>query len=307
MNAPWRSVCALGTMLGLAVAACGPDAPLPPSRASLGGAIARVGDVTLPSSLVSSVARAKGSSPREATDDLARDALAAQGAQARGFDRDPAVAWSCTAALARRVPERMADEAADLGPPTDDELGLVSVVHAVVMRSPSLREEDALAMAGDIRRAVATARSGEDFLARANAVAHPHAQMIAQPVGPFGADGRDASGGRLDAGFVAAAFALRAPLEISPIVTTPFGWHVIQLVERKAPEGSRADRMRELAEPVVRMRGRMNLDALLRAQRPSPRSRSRPPPTRSWRRRRRRHRPQPHRRRREPIMSQAET
>jgi hypothetical protein len=196
-----------------------------------------------------------------------RDALAAQGALALGADHDPAVTWQTTSALARRVPQHLFDVAAAQGPPTDDELALVSVVHAVVMRSATLREQDALALAATIRQAVAGARSAEEFQARASAVAHPHAQVVVQPIGPFGADGRDAhDGGELDPGFVAAAFALRAPLDTSPIVTSPFGWHVIQLVERKAPEGSMADRARDLGPDVARMRARMQIDAALRAR-----------------------------------------
>jgi hypothetical protein len=228
--------------------------------------VARVGNVALPPSLVADVARAKGSPATVALEELLRDALAAQGGVARGLDRDPTVSWQSTSALARRVPVQLLDVASAQGPPSDDELALVSVEHAVVLRSPNLREQDALEVAAAIRNAVLGARSAEEFQGRANAVAHPHAQVIVQGVGPFGADGIDSSGGSLDAGFVAAAFALRAPLETSPVVASPFGWHVIQLVERTAANGSLADRARELGPAVVRMRARMRLDALLRAR-----------------------------------------
>jgi hypothetical protein len=234
---------------------------------SLEGAVARIGNVVLPPSLVANVAGAKGSSARMAALDLVRDALAAQGSVALGLDRDPAVSWQSTSALARRVPAQLLDGAATQGPPSEDEVALVSVEHAVVMRSPRLSEEDALAVAAAIHQSVQGALSAEDFQARANAVAHSHAQVIVQRVGPFGADGVDSSGGSLDAGFVAAAFALRKPLETSPVVASPFGWHVIQLVERTAADGSLADRARELGPAVVRMRARMRVDALLRAQR----------------------------------------
>jgi hypothetical protein len=268
----WTGLQAAAAGLALVgLTSCGQKAPPAETSASLRGAVARVGSVAVPSSLVADVARAKGSPARAALEELVRDALVAQGSLARGLDRDPSVSWESTAALARRVPEALFDRAVAQGPPTDDELATVSVVHAVVMRSPSLREEDAIALAGAIRQAVAGARSSEDFQTRVATVAHPHAQVIVQPIGPFGADGLDASGGELDAGFVAAAFALRAPTDISPIVATPFGWHVIQLVERKAPDGSDADRARDAGErgpAVVRMRARMHLDELLRARAP---------------------------------------
>src|SRR6185437_2275313 len=97
----------------------------------------------------------------------------------------------------------------------------------------------------------------------ARAVAHPHADVIVQPLSPFAADGRDESGAQNDAGFVAAAFSLRAPRETSPVVASPFGWHVIQLVER-IPGLSEA---RDMAPAVVSMRARARLDALLRRRR----------------------------------------
>jgi hypothetical protein len=251
----------------LALAACGHAPPPAEASASLSGAVARIGDVALPPALVAEVAQAKGSSSREAVEDLVRDALAAQGALALGADRDPTVSWQTASALARTVPQHLLEGAAAQGPPTEDELALVSVVHAVVMRSATLREQDALALAGAIRQAVVGARSAEEFTARASAIAHPHAQVVVQPIGPFGADGRDpGGGGGLDPGFVAAAFALRAPLDTSPVATSPFGWHVIQLVERKMPEGSLADRARDLGPDVVRMRARMQIDAALRAR-----------------------------------------
>jgi hypothetical protein len=49
-------------------------------------------------------------------------------------------------------------------------------------------------------------------------------------------------------------------------VASPFGWHVIQLVERSVAEGSPVDRARQLGPAVVRMRARMRVDELLRAR-----------------------------------------
>lgn len=259
--------CALAVAVTTVLAAggCGHSAPSPEASASLNGAVARVGSVALPPSLVADVARAKGSSAREAVEDLVRDALAAQGSLARGLDRDPAVSWQSTSALARLVPRQLLDAAAAEGPPREDELAQVLVEHAVVLRSANLREEDAIAVAAAIHQAVAGARSVDDFQARANAVAHPHAQVIVQSVGPFAADGADASGGSIDAGFVAAAFALKKPLETSPVVASPFGWHVIQLIERRPGDGS-AERALALGPAVIRMRAREQVDALLRAK-----------------------------------------
>jgi hypothetical protein len=246
----------------VASAACGQPGPPPATQAPLAGAVARVGSVDLPAGLISDVAGANGWSSREALDALVDDALASQAAQAGGLDRAPGVSWWLTSALARRVPQRIAVEASE-GPPTRDELSRVSVVHAVVMRSPTLREEDAIAVASAMRQAVVAAHDADDFIARAQAMAHPHAQVVAQKLEPFGPDGRDPGGGELDPGFVAAAFALHSPLEVSPIIASPFGWHVIQLLQRTELENPPAD----IVAVVSRMRARARLDSLLRARR----------------------------------------
>jgi hypothetical protein len=257
----------------IAVAAlvhCGGKAPPAVERAPLDdGAVARVGDVAIPPSLVAAVAGAQGLSAREALDELVGDALAAQGASARGFAAVPSVAWAQTTALARGIPSRFADEASRAGPPSDDELASVLVVQAVVLRSPTLREEDALALARTTRQAVAGARSADEFVKRANSVPRSNATLIAQTVGPFAADGIDPSGAELDAGFVAAAFALRTPFDPSPIVATPFGWHVLELVERKTPaSAAEAEAQRGAHAGAVRnVRSRMRLEALLRVLR----------------------------------------
>ena len=271
MNRRSVSLAAVGAtaMVAQFTVHCGEKAPPTVETASLDGAVARVGDIAITPVQVAWVAAGSGISPRQAMDELVGDALASLGALARGFDSDRAVAWERTAVLARQVPLRFAKEAAQQGPPTDDELASVRVVHAVVMRSPTLREEDALTLARSIRQAVSQARSADEFVQRADAVPHVHASVVAQNVGPFAADGVDATGGEVDAGFVAAAFALRTPFEVSPIVATPFGWHVLQLVERRAPSDPAevAARREALAGAVQTLRSRMRLDALLRTLR----------------------------------------
>jgi hypothetical protein len=265
-----RRVLLISAVAVAALVRCGGKAPPAVEHAGLdNGAVARVGDVTIPPALVAAVAGAKGLSAQEALEELVGDALAAQGASARGFAADPSVAWAETTALARRIPSRFADEAILAGPPSDDELASVLVVQALVFRSPTLREEDALALARTMRQAVAGARSADEFVQRANAVPRSNARLIAQTVGPFAADGIDPSGAELDAGFVAAAFALRTPFDASPIVATPFGWHVLELVERKPPASpAEAEAQRgALAGAVRNVRSRMRLEALLRALR----------------------------------------
>jgi hypothetical protein len=259
------------------------DRGAPPSTTSaLGGDVARVGNVSIPGSLVAEVAHVKGASPREALELLIEDALAAQGGLAEGMDRTPAVAWASAAALASGVARRILDDARALGPATDDELATVTVVHAVVQPSSTLSEQRALAMAGAIERAVAGAKSAADFEASAKAVPHPDALVTVERLEKFGADGCCMpDGSELDPTFVAEAFAL-PPSATSPLIETGFGWHVIRMVDRAPPAAdsdgtspalpgrgrtSIEQRRRDLEQTVVQMRSRAKLGALLRASR----------------------------------------
>jgi hypothetical protein len=247
-----------------ALQGCGGKAP-PPASGPLGGAVARVGSVAIAPDEVRAVAKARGVPPREALDDLVDDALAAQAAEARGLRADATVAWETTAATARQVPARLAREAAARGAPTDDELASLVVVHAVVLRSPGMRAEDATFLLGTVLNAVRSATTADDFIARAGAVPHVHANLTVEKVGPFRADGAMPEGRTLDLSFVAGAFALHAPHALSPVVVSPFGWHLIQLVERTPPSADEAASLRaQLAPAVVEVRARGALQDLLR-------------------------------------------
>jgi hypothetical protein len=254
----------LTTAAGLAFACGHAPPPLPSLR---GGDVASVGDLPIPASLVADVARASRISPRAAVDRLVEDALAAEEARARGMDRAGALPWAVTAILARRVPQRLMDQARSAGPPADDELAALIVAHAIVVRTPGVPEERSRATAEEIRRAVSGARSAEDFEARARAVPNSGTQVVVERLQAFGADGRSAAGVQYDPTFVAAAFALPSSGQISWIVETPFGWHTIYLVDRSpADPGSIEQRRTDLASAVVLVRARIRTASLLRAR-----------------------------------------
>jgi hypothetical protein len=230
----------------------------PPTASSLGGEVARVGDVAIPAGLVEAAAQVSGSSPRRALEVLIDDALAAEGARALGVERGQA-SWATEAALAATIPRRLEGRAQALGPPTDDELATLSVTHAVVLRAPGFSQERAMATAHAITRAVSSARTPEAFEAAASATPHAGAQVVVERISPIEIDGA------FDPSFVAAAFRLRAPSEQSPLIESAFGWHVLYLIERKAPDpASLETRRREVASAVVAIRARASIDDLLR-------------------------------------------
>jgi hypothetical protein len=236
----------------------------PPALGPLGGDAARVGDVAIPVSLVVQVARSRRALPRRALDALVEDALLAQAARAGGLEREPDVGWASTRTMARMVPERLVDEARARGAPTDDEIAAVHVVHAVVGRSPSVSQARAWAVADAISQAISGARDDEDFETRARQVPHLGVQVTVERLPAFDLTGRAADGSELDAGFVAAAFSLLKRGETSEVVETPFGLHVIRLMDRVAPDSGSIDRRRgELAGDVVGLRVRARVDAIV--------------------------------------------
>jgi hypothetical protein len=247
------------------------SAPRPTYGALSAGEVARVGGVGIDAPLVTAVAAAEGTDARAAVASLIEDALAAEGARAERLDGAPGPAWASAVALARRIPLALARDARAGGPPTDDELATVSVAHAVVLRTHSVDASRGLVVARAIADAVAGARDETDFQERA-AAASKGVRTSIQTLPAFDAAGLGEDGNQVDPDFVAGAFALRAPGDTSPIVETPFGWHVIRLIARTLPTGADLDARRAEVAPVIEgLRARMRLADVLRTRRSSTR------------------------------------
>lgn len=252
----------------LALAACG-RAPAP-EKGALGGSVARVGSEMIEEGQVSGISLSGGSRALATGDALElaeEDALCDLGARARHLDTG-LTRHLLDEALARHTMAHLRKAAENEGPVRDEEVADVEVVHAVVLRGPSTGEDECLADSDAIRRAVLPARDEQDFIARANAVPHPRARVVAERLPAFDASGvlgAMAEGSRLDPAFVAAAFELRVPGETSPLVETRFGCHVIRLLARRLPPSQIVEeRRRSLREVVIDLRERAAVGALLR-------------------------------------------
>jgi parvulin-like peptidyl-prolyl isomerase len=275
-----KRLVALGACVALGtVVACGSRPSISEAaHGSLGrDVVARVGQVELTKSLVSSVASAQKLSPASALGLLVDDALAAAGAQRDGLDKTPEVTRAVTAAHARGVVLEIREAARDAGPPTDDEVNEVTeahwaevdlperfrVIHAVVLtpKDPA-REAEAKALASAIALAEAKAVDEDDFEARAKGVPSGGLEVKVERLDPFVADGRFPKGGSVVPEFSGPASKL-AVGATSGVVATKFGWHVIRMIERLGEHRVPfEERRRIFREEVIARRARRALDKL---------------------------------------------
>jgi parvulin-like peptidyl-prolyl isomerase len=245
------------------------DSALPP------GTLARVDSELVSAASVTLVAQRQGVAPREALARLLSDALLAS--EARSSSPPGVVTAIERAAEARALLEKLALDAAAAGPVTEAEAEALTkerwidldrpdaarTTHVVVINKDGARDARARAVAEALLAAVKDSTSAQDFEQRAKAVATDGFDVRVEALPPVTADGRafDRKDQAwvpyptdFDPDFSRAASLLKEPGQLSPIVKSQFGYHVIRLVER-IPGASmpKADLLTALA-PEVRTR-----------------------------------------------------
>ncbi|HRH01122.1 MAG TPA: peptidylprolyl isomerase, partial [Polyangiaceae bacterium] len=213
----------------------------------------------------------------EALEQLVADAVGAREALETGVDERPAVRVRARAALARSLVERVKADAAAAGPPTDAEMATLTeeawveldhpelrvAVHAVVLVAEGQPSTEARRLAERILAAVAPAKSPDEFLTLADGPKAPGLEVRVEALPPVAADGRTRSG-KLDERFVKALFGLPKPGDQSGVIESPFGYHVIRLVERvPAYTMPLAERVPLFTPEVLSRRAKARLDAAL--------------------------------------------
>lgn len=242
-------------LLAALLAACG-TRPEPPSNGSAlpAGVTARVGAELISPHTVSRIAEKQSLAPRAALSAAVSDALLAN--EARGAVVPGTASSIERAAAARSLLELLAREAEAAGPPSAAELGeilrerwaeldrpdAVLTTHAVVRNDKPEKAAEARRVAEKLAAAVKSATNADEFMRLAREVPAEGFEVRAEALPPMTADGRgvDKRGdvyvgrGSFDPDFARAANQLTTPGELSPVVQSPFGFHVIRLEMRIA-------------------------------------------------------------------------
>jgi hypothetical protein len=281
-------------LISVVALACACRSPAPTIHKNIGGDIvASAGNATISAALLADVARAQQRTPDDAVQLLLSDALFSEGARSKKIDRTTPVARDLTALRAQLVADRLRNDARAMGPCSDAEVDALSqlhlkdvelpervqVIHAIAIRpkkqAPNQTEllQHAHEIADAIEAAVQGATSADDFEARAKTVVHGDVEVRVEALPAFADDGSvPETGGGMDATFAHAAFTLAKPGDISPVVETSFGWHVIRLNQRLPPKNiPREERRTLFAEECVATRARTAFQALLAARHASTR------------------------------------
>lgn len=252
-RAPSLVAGALVTIASLAAGCGAGDAQRIETSSLPPGALARAGSELVTSSTVSRIAAAQGVAPQTGLSLAITDALFAQAALVE-------LPGSATislkrAAHARALLEQLLQETSRAGSPTSAELtkivqerwvdfnrpDAVRTTHAVVLNHDPTRDAAAREVAEKLAAALAQVPSESELIRIASAFPGEGFEVRAEALPFVTADGRVmerrevgfvASRSGFDVDFARAANALTAPGQLSGVVKSAFGYHVIRLEER---------------------------------------------------------------------------
>jgi len=268
----WLYVLTAAFVSGCGGGGGGPSGPPPERGDLAEGLAARVGREDVTAVSVLRISKAQGVEATTARDHAIRDALFASEARASGLAEEPEVEGEVRGVLARRLLLQLLDEADRMGPVSDAELEEVTkrrwleldrpegfrTVHAVV-RVPANASAEVRARAEVVAKAIQAAvakaadvartkgrpaplrpndeiidPAAEAFRLEAQAVSHDGLEVTIETLTPVSADGRlvASNGGALEVAFAKGAAQLAARGDVSALVTTSYGVHVIMLLER---------------------------------------------------------------------------
>ncbi len=245
--------------------------------------------MSVPRALIERLVRERGIDPERARAMAAEDALFADYLERQ----KPAAAASLkNVALARALLASLSRETDQQGPPTDAEVALVMaerwyefdrprmvrILHAVVLSEAE--NAAAIAVAERIHAAVVDAPKQGDFRKLAGAVPADGFTVKLEKLPPMAPDGRAVDpkeppppGYPLQqfvSEFAAAAQRMTRVGETSEVVRTPFGYHVLRLLEVLEPKRTNPEELRvSLDREIKDRRGRELSKRVLSEQRAS--------------------------------------
>ena len=171
---------------------------------------------------------------------ILNELLAAQG-RSKGYDRDPGIVRQIDDLRQRLVVQRVMRDYQEAPVLTDDDVRKYYDQNQRLFSGAQIHAAHILvkdeALAKDLRAQLDAAPEKFEDLAKTNSVD----TATAARGGDLGFFGQ----GRMVAEFERAAFALDEPGDLSPVVQTPFGFHIIKLLERKEGPSKPFDDVKE--------------------------------------------------------------
>lgn len=173
----------------------------------------------------------------------------------RGFADDPAILQQLRETRRRLIVQRMLADVRDVPAPGDDEVRAfyeenLRRYSTATVRARHILKKDRAA-AEDLHAELVSDPARFEELAKENS----EDKASSRKGGDLGFFGH----GRMAPAFEQAAFALVEPGEITEVVETPYGFHIIQLIEK------RPGQQRELAQVAESIRGQLKRRAVARA------------------------------------------